>query len=64
MIGCFAGFAIDIDKVLLTGISLALAVFFLIMISRTKSTKTKVGMIYGHLIMLSFPFVLFTTNFA
>jgi len=64
MIGCFAGFAIDIDKVLLTGISLALAVFFLLMISRTKSTKTKVGMIYGHLIMLSFPFVLFTTNFA
>ncbi len=65
MIGCFAGFVIDIDKMFLTTISLSLAVFFLILIKKYNlSTKTKVGLIYGHLILLSFPFVLFTTNFA
>ncbi len=65
MIGCFAGFVIDIDKMLLTSISLSVAVFFLILIKKFNlSTKAKVGLIYGHLILLSFPFVLFTTNFA
>lgn len=65
MIGCFAGFVIDIDKMLLTSISLTLAIFFLILIKKYQlSTKAKVGLIYGHLILLSFPFVLFTTNFA
>lgn len=65
MIGCFAGFAIDIDKVFLTFLAISLAVIFLIMIKKMNlSTKAKVGLIYGHLVMLSFPFVLFTTNFA
>lgn len=65
MIGCFAGFIVDIDKMLLTIVSLSLAVFFLVLIKKFNlSTKSKVGLIYGHLILLSFPFVLFTTNFA
>src|SRR3989338_2691953 len=65
MIGCFAGFAVDIDKTMLTIFALSFATIFLIAIKKMNlSTKAKVGMIYGHLIMLSFPFVLFTTNFA
>lgn len=65
MIGCFAGFAIDVDKTMLTAVSLSLAIIFLYAIKRLKlSTKIKVGLIYGHLILLFFPFALFTTNFA
>lgn len=65
MIGCFAGFSIDVDKVLLTAISISLAILFLYLIKRFNlPTKTKIGLIYGHLTALFFPFVLFTTNFA
>ncbi|MBI4174699.1 MAG: M48 family metalloprotease [Candidatus Aenigmarchaeota archaeon] len=64
-IGCFAGFIVDIDKLILTAISLSLAVSFLFAIKKFDlSTKAKVGLIYGHLTLLFFPFVLFTTNFA
>ncbi|MEK6887623.1 MAG: M48 family metalloprotease [Candidatus Aenigmatarchaeota archaeon] len=64
-IGCFVGFVVNIDKVALAVISLSLAVFFLLAVKNFKlSTKTKVGLIYGHLILLFFPFVLFTTDFA
>lgn len=64
-IGCFVGFVVDIDKVALTVISLSLAVFFLLAVKNFKlSTKVKVALIYGHLILLFFPFVLFTTDFA
>ena len=63
-IGCFAGFVLD-DKMVLTVLSLAIAVILLIATRKTRlSTKTKIGLIYGHLIFLSFPLVLFTTNFA
>ena len=64
MIGCFAGFVVD-EKTLLAALSLSLAIFFLVAIKKFNlPTKTKVGLIYGHLILLSFPFVLLTTNFA
>ncbi|MFA4820058.1 MAG: M48 family metalloprotease [Candidatus Aenigmatarchaeota archaeon] len=64
-IGCFVGFVVDIDKVALAVISLSLAAFFLLAVKNFKlSTKTKIGLIYGHLILLFFPFVLFTTDFA
>jgi Zn-dependent protease with chaperone function len=64
-IGCFAGFIIDLDKALLTTIALSLAVVFLYAIKKFDlSTKAKIGLIYGHLILISFPLVLFTTNFA
>ena len=64
-IGCFAGFIFDIDKTMLTLISLSLATILLIAVKKLDvSTKAKVGLIYGHLIMLSLPLVLLTTNFA
>src|SRR3989338_6901082 len=64
-VGCFVGFVVDIDKAALAFLSLSVAMFFLIAIKNFKfSTKTKVGLIYGHLILLFFPFVLFTTDFA
>lgn len=64
-IGCFAGFMIDLDKTMLTIFALSFAVIFLYAIKNfSLSTKMKVGLIYGHLTLLFFPFVLFTTNFA
>ena len=65
MIGCFAGFVVDVDKMVLTAVSLSLAIVFLFAIKKVNlSTKAKIGLIYGHLTLLFFPFVLFTTNFA
>lgn len=65
MIGCFAGLVVDVDKLILTSISLSFAIAFLIFIKKFNlSTKVKVGLIYGHLILLFFPLVLLTTDFA
>lgn len=64
-VGCFVGFVVNIDKTVLAAMSLTLAIFFLLAVKNLKlSTKTKVGLIYGHLILLFFPVVLFTTEFA
>lgn len=65
ILGCFAGFVIDADKLLLMTGSLSLAVLMLLMLIKFKlSTKTKVGLIYSHLIFLFFPFVVLATNVA
>lgn len=62
-LGCFAGFVIDADKLLLMSSSVLLAIITLIMLKKfALSTKFKVGLIYGHLIFLFFPFVLLTTE--
>lgn len=62
---CFAGFVIDMDKLVLmiSSFSFALITFFILAKFRL-STKSKIGLIYGHLIFLFFPFVVLTTNAA
>ncbi|MBI4095987.1 MAG: M48 family metalloprotease [DPANN group archaeon] len=65
MLGCFAGFVIDADKLLLMAGSFSFAVATLLVLHRFRlSTKTKVGIIYSHLIFLFFPFVVLTTDVA
>lgn len=65
IMGCFAGFVIDADKMLLIAGSVLLAVITLLILKKfTLSTKAKVGLIYGHLILAFFPFVVLTTNAA
>ena len=65
MIGCFEGFIVTPEKIAFSVISLSLAVAALLAIKKFNlSPKIKVGLIYGHLITLFFPFVLLTTNFA
>jgi len=62
-IGCFAGFVIDMNKILLIGSSLLFAVVILLILKGFRlSTKAKIGFIYLHLISLFFPFVLLTTE--
>lgn len=61
--GCFAGFVIDADKLLLMTSSFSFAIITLLILCKFKlSTKAKVGLIYGHLILLFFPFAILTTN--
>lgn len=65
ILGCFAGFVIDADKLLLMVGSFSFAIITLLILHKFKlSTKSKVGLIYGHLIFLFFPFVVLTTNVA
>lgn len=65
MIGCFAGFVVDMDKLLLMGSSISLAIITLLVLKKFRlSTKFKLGLIYGHLIFLFFPFVVLTTDVA
>lgn len=65
MIGCFAGFVIDSDKLLLMGGSVSLAVITLLILKSLRlSTKSKLALIYAHLVFLFFPFVVLTTNAA
>lgn len=65
MIGCFAGFVVDADKLVLMGGSFFLAIIMLLALKKFKfSTKAKLGFIYGHLIFLFFPFVVLTTDVA
>jgi len=64
-IGCLAEIPLDPPRLLLTlfSFSVALAIFFILK-RFNLSTKTKVALIYSHLIALFFPFILFTTNAA
>ncbi len=65
ILGCFAGFVIDADKLLLMASSFSFAIITLLILSKFKlSTKAKVGLIYSHLISLFFPFVVLTTTAA
>lgn len=64
-IGCIAEIPLDPSRLLLTAMSfsIALATFFIIK-KFNLSAKSRVGLIYSHLIFLFFPFILFTTNAA
>ena len=65
IIGCFAGFVFDADKLILIGSSLILAVITILALKGLRlSTKAKVGLIYTHLVFLFFPFAVLTTNIA
>ena len=65
ILGCFAGFVIDADKLLLIGSSLSFAVITLLILKKFRlSTKSKLGLIYGHLIFLFFPFAVLATDVA
>lgn len=65
LIGCFAGFIITIEKLVLILGSLIFSVVILIFLKKIKSsTKTKISLIYGHLIFLLFPFFVLTTDVA
>lgn len=65
ILGCFAGFVIDADKLLLIGGSLSLAFATLVLLIRMRlSAPAKVGLIYTHLVSLFFPFIVLTTEVA
>ncbi len=65
ILGCFAGFVVDFDKLILIGSSVLLAVVLLVILKNFRlSTKFKLGLIYGHLIFLFFPFAVLTTELA
>ena len=64
VIGCFAGFIIDYDKLILITISVFFAIFTLLVLRKTNSTKYKIGLVYAHLSFLFFPFMIFTTEFS
>ena len=62
-IACFAGLVIDPDKLLLIISSFSFAIAALLALRKfILPTKLKVGLIYGHLVFLFFPFVLLTTD--
>ncbi len=63
IIGCLAGIPLESDKLILMGFSLIIAVATFIPLKKFNlSTKSKVALIYGHIIAILFPVVLFTTN--
>lgn len=63
ILGCFSGFVINADKLLLMGSSISLAIITLLILKKfSLSIKSKIGLIYSHLIFLFFPFVVLTTN--
>ncbi|MBI4895039.1 MAG: M48 family metalloprotease [Candidatus Aenigmarchaeota archaeon] len=63
IIGCLAGIPLESDKLILMGFSLIIAVATFIPLKKFNlSTKSKVALIYGHIIAILFPIVLFTTN--
>lgn len=65
MIGCFAGFFIDADKLLIAAGFFSAAIAMLLVLKKFRfSTKVKVALIYSHLIFLFFPFVVMTTDVA
>ncbi len=65
ILGCFAGFVIDADKLLLIAGSVSFAIITLLLLRKTGfSAKAKVGLIYGHLMFLFFPFAVLTTDIA
>ncbi|MEM5802240.1 MAG: M48 family metalloprotease [Candidatus Aenigmatarchaeota archaeon] len=60
---CLAGVPIDLDKALISVISITLSIIFLLILRNQKtSIKSKIFLIYGHLTTLFFPFILFTIN--
>ena len=62
---CAAAVSIEMDKLLLAGFSLALAVVFLFALRKQNlSNSKKIAAIYGHLSALFFPFILFSTEAA
>lgn len=65
VLACFAGVVIGAEKLLLIVGSFSLAIITLLILRKFKlSIKTKVGLIYSHLIFLFFPFVVLTANVA
>lgn len=63
IIGCLAGIPLESDKLILMSFSLAIAVVTFIPLKKFNlSTKSKVALIYGHIISILFPVILFTTN--
>ena len=65
IIGCLAGIPLDLDKLILMSVSILMAaVTFASLKKFNLSTKSKIAMIYSHIIFLFFPVVLFTTNIA
>ena len=64
MLGCFQ-FYIEPEKLYISLFSLAAAILSLFGLRKLHlSTKAKISLIYSHLLFLSFPFVLMTTNIA
>ena len=60
---CAATIGIENTKILIAFASIVLATIFLLALKKTcLSTKSKIFLIYSHIISLLFPFVLLTTN--
>lgn len=63
ILGCFAEVGLGADKLLLISVSLFLAVAMLLALRMFRlSTKSKVALIYTHLIFLFFPIMILTTH--
>ena len=61
-IACFAGLALDPSKLLLSVLSLSLALVFLFLLHRPLSNTSRISLLYAHLASLFFPAVLLTTQ--
>ena len=65
MLGCFFGIPLDFSKVVLSIISISIALFLIVVLKKFNfSNKAKVALLYSHLVFLFYPFVLLTTNTA
>lgn len=63
-IGCLVTL-VDAEKLVLSAVSISIAIIILLALKKSSlSTKSKLFLIYSHLVFLFFPLVLFTTNFA
>ena len=60
---CFAGIIVDPSKVILSALSLSFAIATIFLLKRFSfSNKAKIGLLYGHLVFLFYPLILFTTH--
>ncbi len=62
---CFAGILLSPEKIILSAISLSFALLAVLAIKKLNlSNRSKISLLYAHLVFLFYPFVLFTTQTA
>ena len=60
---CFAGITIDSSKIMLSVFSISLAILIIFLLKKFNfSNKSKIGLMYSHLVFLFYPLVLLTTQ--
>jgi len=60
---CGVGWGVEASKLAIVSVSFALSAIFLILLKKISlSTKSKIFLIYSHILSLFFPFIFLTTN--